>query len=87
MAATKRVRISDPHDVRITRPGEWGNPYKIGLHGSRAQVVAAHRRWIAKQPKLLAALPLIRGKRLGCVCGPRQQCHGDFLCVLADLLG
>ena len=35
------------------------------------------------QPALLAALPELRGKRLGCWCAP-QACHGDVLAQLAD---
>lgn len=70
-------------DVRIDRPSIWGNPFKIGPDGTRSQVIAKYRDWILTQPHLLARLPELRGKVLGCWCSP-QMCHGDVLAELAD---
>lgn len=72
----------EPFDVRIDRQSKWGNPFIIGKDGTRAEVIAKYRRWIVTQPKLMAALPELEGKRLGCWCKP-SICHGD---VLAELL-
>lgn len=71
------------YDVYIGRPSKWGNPYKIGRDGSRAEVVEKYRAYILSRPDLLAALPELRGKTLGCWCGP-LACHGDVLAELAD---
>ncbi len=71
-------------DVRIDRATKWGNPFVIGRDGDRAEVIAKYREWIAEQPELLAALPELRGKRLGCWCAP-EPCHGDVLADLADV--
>jgi hypothetical protein len=71
-----------PHDVYIGRPSKWGNPFAIGRDGTREQVIARYERWLLEQPELLAALPELAGKTLGCWCAPRA-CHGDVLARLA----
>lgn len=50
---------------------------------TRAEVIAKYRAWILTQQALLAALPGLRGKILGCRCAP-LPCHGDVLAELAD---
>jgi hypothetical protein len=82
---TTVVHIREQHDVRIGRPGPWGNPFIIGRDGNRAQVIAKYRDWIQTQPELLSQLPELRGKRLACFCSP-LACHGDVLAELADAL-
>ena len=79
-----------PYDVYIGRPSKWGNPFshKSGTRAefvvaSREDAIAAYRTWILQQPDLLAALPELKGKRLGCWCKP-QACHGDVLAELAE---
>lgn len=71
------------HDVYIGRPSKWGNPFVIGKDGDRDEVIRKYREWIKTQPELLAALPELKGKALGCWCSPRA-CHGDVLAELAD---
>ena len=70
-------------DVRIDRQTMWGNPFKIGRDGTREEVIAKYEVWIKTQPELMAALPELRGKRLGCWCAP-VACHGDVLARLAE---
>lgn len=70
-------------DIEICRPGRWGNPFLIGRDGTRTEVIEKYRQWIQTQPQLLAQLPLLCGKRLGCYCKP-LPCHGD---VLIELIG
>jgi len=69
-------------DVFIGRPSKWGNPYAIGRDGSRTQVIQKYRVWVMNQPQLMASLPELRDKILGCYCKP-LACHGD---VLVDLI-
>jgi hypothetical protein len=71
------------YNVYIGRPSKWGNPFAIGRDGSRAQVIAKYRAWVLARPELVAALPELRGKTLGCWCAP-QACHGDVLAELAQ---
>ena len=65
------------------RRSKWANPYLIGRSGTRDEVVAKYRRWILGKPELLASLPELKGKILGCWCIPKA-CHGS---VLVELLG
>ncbi len=71
----------EPFDVRIDRSTKWGNPFKVGRDGDRAEVIELYRHWIQTKPDLLAALPELRGKVLGCWCAP-LACHGDVLIEL-----
>lgn len=62
---------------------KWGNPFVIGKDGTRDEVIAKYRAWIVTQPHLMAALPELRGKVLGCWCAP-LACHGNVLIELAE---
>lgn len=71
-------------DVQITRPSKWGNPFRIGPDGTRAEVLEKYAAWIRTQPELVRAAKLeLRGKRLGCVCVPKA-CHGHILAAIAE---
>jgi hypothetical protein len=72
----------EEYDVLIARPSKWGNPFQIGRDGSRGQVIEMYEIHVRRRSNLLAALPELAGKRLGCHCKP-EACHGD---VLAKLL-
>lgn len=75
----------NPYDVYIGRgPGSlWGNPFEIGKHGTRAEVIAKYREYLLGNKELMALLPTLRGKILGCWCKP-EACHGEVLAELAD---
>lgn len=76
-------RRGEQYDIRIMRPSKWGNPFRIGRDGTRAEVIAKYAAWVVQQPDLMAALGELRGKRLGCCCLP-HLCHGQVLAQLAD---
>ena len=80
---TTIINIHDgaDYDVLIARPGPWGNPFHIGPRCSREQAVAKYKTHIRRRPDLLARLPELVGKRLGCYCAP-LLCHGDILIKL-----
>lgn len=81
---TKVVNIKHAKcDVYIGRPSDWGNPFRIGPDGTREEVLRKFRGWILEQDELIARLPELRGKRLGCYCKP-EACHGDILVELLD---
>lgn len=75
------------YDIFIGRPSKWGNPFKFeaGVSRSREYAIERYERWIQNQPELLAALPELDGKMLGCFCSPRP-CHGDVLVKLVSEL-
>lgn len=89
---TMVVHVNDAggYDVYIGRAvrrrgfegSKWGNPFPLAM-GTREQVIEAFRRHLLESPDLLAALPELKGKRLGCWCKPKA-CHGDVLAELAD---
>jgi hypothetical protein len=68
------------------RRSKWANPFVIGRHGTREEVVAKYREWIVQQPELMASLHELRGRDLVCWCAP-NPCHGDVLLELANSEG
>lgn len=62
---------------------KWANPFKVGRDGTRVQVIEKYRDYILGSPELVAALPELRGKILGCWCNP-LACHGDVLVELVN---
>jgi hypothetical protein len=73
----------EDYDVYIGRGSKWGNPFVIGVHGTRGLVMAKYRQHILSRPDLLAALPELKDKTLGCCCKPKP-CHGDILVELVE---
>ncbi len=80
----------EPFDVYIGRPSKWGNPFSHLSNtlaqyrvSTREEAVQSYEEWIRQQPELMAALPELKGKVLGCWCSP-QSCHGDVLARLAN---
>jgi len=77
-------RLPAPADAPAAgSDGFWGNPFKEGRDGTRAEVVEKYERWLLTQPQMLRRLPELRGKRLGCWCAPKT-CHADVLARLAN---
>lgn len=90
MARTCAVNVKhEDCDVYLGRamPGflasEFGNPFRIGRDGTRAQVLAKYKAWLLSQPQLMAKLESLRGKRLGCWCKP-LSCHVDIIVELLE---
>jgi len=75
----------DKFDVYIGRGSKWGNPYSIGVDGTREEVIEMYRQYIVTQSHLMESLHELKGKTLGCFCYPRA-CHGDVLIELASAL-
>lgn len=80
--------------VRIDRQTKWGNPFVIGRDGTRLECIEQYEQWIKTQPDLLAAIPELRDKVLGCWCKVSgtgsthgqtgRPCHGDVLARLVN---
>lgn len=79
--------------VYIGRPSKWGNPFKIGDRDperpgekmDRERVLDLYRSCLVRNDALMAALPELAGKTLGCWCRP-EACHGDVLAVMVEAL-
>lgn len=70
--------------VRIDRKTRWGNPFRVGMHGTREEVVAMFEDHLKKRPDLVEAIKReLRGKDLVCWCAP-LPCHGDVLLRIAN---
>jgi hypothetical protein len=80
-----------PFDVYIGRPSKWGNPFShltsktLAYYrvSTRQEAIDRYEAWLLEQPELMAALPELKGKILGCWCAP-QSCHGEVLARLAN---
>jgi hypothetical protein len=82
--------------VYVGRPmhrGGWrlpgsplASPFRPGPDGSRQDVLAKYRQYLLSRPDLIALLPGLRGRRLGCWCVP-EPCHAQVIAELADAEG
>ena len=77
----KQTGIPD-NAVYIGRPSKWGNPFVIGLDGTREEVISKYANWLHKSG-LIEQVGELRGKDLVCWCSP-LPCHGDVLLRLAN---
>lgn len=92
---TKVVNIKQEScDVLVCRPSEWGNPFThiknkktlaTYIVSSRKEAIEKYRIWILEQPHLLEKIHILKGKRLGCFCAPKQ-CHADVLVEMIEAL-
>jgi len=80
---TKVVNLrKEPYDIYIGRGSKWGNPFVIGIDGTRLRVIEKYKNYILAS-ELMKDLHELKGKTLGCFCKP-QACHGDVLKELVD---
>lgn len=87
-----------PNTVCVTRPGKWGNPYKVGdfavpvserlVSGtsirikSAAHAVALYRTFVRGMEPVIRAE--LAGKNLACWCPVGSACHADVLLEIAN---
>lgn len=76
----KRTGEISADAVYVGRPSKWGNPYRIGLDGSREQGIRLYRMALIASRVDLSELA---GKDLVCWCAP-LPCHADILLELAN---
>ncbi len=86
MTTVVNIHGGADYDTLIARPSPWGNPFPIGPKCSREQAIAKYEIYIRRRPDLLAQLPKLVGKRLGCYCVP-LPCHGHVLIKLMQERG
>lgn len=66
------------NSVYIGRPSKWGNPFILGVHGTRSEVIEKYKEYLYSSPELMSSLHELVGKDLVCWCKPKA-CHGDVL--------
>tara|TARA_B100000959_G_C14935691_1_gene605642 strand:+ start:679 stop:945 length:267 start_codon:yes stop_codon:yes gene_type:complete len=76
----------ESYDIYIGRAGKgqdgkWGNKF---YKGTREENIANFEHYLLDSPELMADLPELLNKRLGCFCKPKA-CHGDILKRYAEL--
>lgn len=81
-------------DIYIGRKCDWGgwnlpeskwhNPFRLSDNSSIIEVLNKYREYMKQRPDLIAALPELAGKTLGCWCKDtfENPCHGDVLVEL-----
>lgn len=75
----KHAKTAPADAVYVGRGSPWGNPFRIGVDGTRDQVVDKFEREVL--PRL--DLAPLRGKHLVCFCAPKR-CHADILLCAAN---
>jgi hypothetical protein len=70
------------HATYVGRPRQWGNPYLIGRHGTRDQVIERYRQHLYASG-LIEHVDELAGHDLVCWCAP-AACHADVLLELAN---
>jgi len=73
--------------VYVGRGSKWGNPFVIGEHGSREEVIELYKKYI--QIGLDAGgldwnLKDLKGKNISCFCKQDEACHADYLLEVAN---
>jgi len=66
--------------VYVGRPSKWGNPFRIGVDGTRDEVISKYRRWLEEKLKEDPTfLDPLKGKDLACWCPLDVPCHADVI--------
>jgi uncharacterized protein DUF4326 len=80
---------SNTEIVYIGRPSVFGNPYRIGVDGTRIEVIQKYELWVRDRieydGRFREAVKGLHGKLLSCWCRP-LPCHGDVLVKIAEEL-
>lgn len=62
--------MREPHHVCIDRTTKWGNPFVLGMHGDRDEVIGKYELWLYESEPLMNSLGELKGMVLGCWCAP-----------------
>ena len=68
------------YDLYIGRPSIFGNPFVIGIDGTRLEVIAKFEEY-ARSNLMNEIRQLEEGTILGCWCSP-LPCHGNIIIKL-----
>ncbi|HKQ80045.1 MAG TPA: DUF4326 domain-containing protein [Blastocatellia bacterium] len=93
MIRIENKKIYRGDGVYIGRPSLLGNPFRIGEHGTRAEVISLYRSWLWRQIKLRGdvyrelqrLVAIARRGDLVLICWCKRPgyhdvpCHGDIL--------
>jgi len=74
----------EKYDIYIGRGSKWGNPFILGKHGNREEVIKKYENYLLNNVNLMNSLYELKDKTLGCWCKPKS-CHGDILKKYAEV--
>lgn len=86
----KKTEYEPPGAVDIARPAILGNPFVIGVHGTREEVIRKYEKWLDEKlkdrdsPQRREMVGLWRRYKngeiiyLSCWCWP-EPCHGEII--------
>jgi hypothetical protein len=70
--------------VSVSRPGKWGNPFRVGRDGTAAECLELFKLLDWPAEVLAEMRAELRGRNLACWCKVGDPCHGDVLLRLAN---
>lgn len=77
-----------PNCIYVGRGSKWGNPFKIGIDGTREKCVERYRLLIEGNiwtfPNKTEIQRVLKGKDLCCFCPLDKPCHADILLKYAN---
>lgn len=82
---TRVVNINhDRCEIYIGRGGPFGNPYVVGKHGQRAEVLSKFAAYfkarLDKDSAFKDQVAALKDKTLGCFCAYENGFRGEFRC-------
>lgn len=69
--------------VYVGRPTKFGNPFRVGFHGTAEECLNKYKVTMSEMLKQDAKEELV-GKNLSCWCGTMEVCHADVLLKIAN---
>ncbi|MGH6878245.1 MAG: DUF4326 domain-containing protein [Rhizomicrobium sp.] len=73
--------------VVVTRPGRWGNPFRVTADRPFTFAIAYFRQALDAGELRYSKADIeakLRGKNLACWCEPGAPCHADILLAIAN---
>jgi len=65
--------------VYVGRGSPFGNPFVVGVDGTRSEVIRKYRQYVRRNPELLKLIEeQLRGRDLVCFCAPKA-CHAEVI--------
>lgn len=78
------IKHNSKYDVYIGRGSPYGNPFRIGIDGTREQVILKYLKYLKNNPALVNKIKSeLPGKTLGCWCKP-ELCHGEVIIAFIE---
>lgn len=71
----------------VARPSRWGNPFRVGIDGDRAECAARYRQALLAGELAFTADDVRRelvGADLACWCPIGEPCHAEVLLEVAN---